>query len=131
MVKRIVVAFVAIFGLCAGIAPSANAEPTVPLIGYQVDYSVTATVNGVQTNSASTFTFTNDNVVSNAWFDIAATPWSRATYTRANPRGLLSINAKPTNPNPVYGVITYRCTISVNGVVVSSKKNIGKVTCAY
>jgi hypothetical protein len=130
MVKRILVALVAVLGLSAMIAPIAVATPTVPLMGYKVDYDVTATINGMQTNSTSMITFTRDNGVSRDWVNVTSTPWSLEIYTRTSPYGIARIDAKATNPNPVYGVIKYHCTISVNGHVVLSRSRIGGVTCA-
>lgn len=129
MVKRLLVSLLAVLGLSAGLAPSAAADGP-PITGSRIDLSVTATTNGVQTNRSTIISFNRDNVVANDWFNVDATPWHQWFYVHRSPYGFLYLSAQPTNPNPVYGVVTYTCKISVNGVVVSSHTGVSSVTCS-
>lgn len=129
MVKKLLVALLAVLGLSASFAPSAAADGP-PITGSKIDLSVTATTNGVPTNRSTIISFNRDNAVSNDWFDVDATPWHQWFYVHRSPYDFIYLRAQPTNPNPVYGVVTYTCKISVNGTVVSSRTAVGSVSCA-
>lgn len=129
MIKRLLMVLIAVVGFFAGLAPNATADP--PIVGYKVDYNVTATQNGVATASRPTiFSFAMENAITNDWFYVDTPPYHLGIYMRSSPYGRARINARPSNPNPVLGVATYTCTISVNGTVVSRKSGVGSVTCA-
>lgn len=129
VIKRISMIAMAIIGLCMICSPNASADGP-PIIGSRINLTVTATTNGVPTNRPTIVLFNRDNVVSNDWGDVDATPWSKSFYVRRNPYGFLYLDARPYNPNPVWGIVTYTCSIAVNGTVVSKRTAVGSVHCS-
>jgi len=127
-VKRLFVLLLAVLGLSSLLAPSALAEPSVPTLGHQVTYTVKS--NKSFDAKVTRTVYYGSGPESSTELIRPYPSWTQTTYTKSG-QSASSARLYVVDQGNIkgYGVPTYTCTVTIDGVTTSSNTGTGSVSC--